>query len=132
MSVLDKARELGEALYASPEFVACQTTQTAMESDPEASKILKDLAELEADIRLTMEKPEMEMFLKPKMERYQKMQADAGQNPKISAYQKAAQDFQNLMNQVNGVISFFLTGENPEESGCTHNCATCKGCAPKE
>ena len=59
MNVLEKARELGEALYTSAEFEAMKEAQAAMEANEESSKILKDLSELEADIRLTMEKPEM-------------------------------------------------------------------------
>ena len=59
MNVLEKTRELGEALYNSPEYQAVKEAQAVMEADETASHILKELSELEADIRLTMEKPEM-------------------------------------------------------------------------
>ena len=59
MNVLEKTRELGEALYNSPEYQAVKQAQAVMEADETASHILKELSELEADIRLTMEKPEM-------------------------------------------------------------------------
>ena len=134
MNVLEKARELGEALYTSAEFEAMKEAQAAMESNEDSSKLLKDLAELEADIRATMEKPEMsELFLQSKMERYQKLQATAAENPMIQAYQVAGNEFQQLMGRVNSIISFFLTGETPDmqasaEGGCSGNCASCAGC----
>ena len=132
-TVLEKTRELGESLVNSEEYTAMKDAQTAMETDAATSTLLKQLSELEADIRLTMEKPELsELFLQSKMDRYQKMQKEANDNELVKAYQAAATSFQQLMNQVNSVINFCLTGEavDPDaaEGGCTGNCATCHSC----
>ena len=48
MNVLEKTRELGEALYNSPEYQAVKEAQAVMEADETASHILKELSELEA------------------------------------------------------------------------------------
>ena len=135
MNVLEKTRELGEALYNSPEYQAVKEAQAVMEADETASHIQKELSEQEADIRHTMENPEMsELFLKSKMDRYQKLQKTAGENPLIQQYQEAGNTFQQLMGQVNSIISYFLTGETPEEQGgcdgnCAGGCAGCTGCS---
>lgn len=130
MNVLEKTRELGETLYSCEEFQKMKETQAQMESDAQSAQILRELSELEADIRVTMENQEMsELFLQSKMDRYQKMKEAAGQNPLIQAYQEAGNAFQTLMGQVNSIINYYLTGETPEEGdGCGGNCSGCQGC----
>jgi cell fate (sporulation/competence/biofilm development) regulator YlbF (YheA/YmcA/DUF963 family) len=134
MNVLEKTRELGESLYNSEEFQKMKEAQAQMESDSESAQILRELSELEADIRVTMENPEMsELFLQSKMDRYQKMKDLAGQNPLIQQYQEAGNAFQTLMSQVNSIISYYLTGETADDSegGCGGNCSGCQGCATR-
>ena len=41
-------------------------------------------------------------------------------------YEKAQNDVNDLMEQVNSAIQAAVSGIEPD--GCTHNCATCKGC----
>ena len=41
------------------------------------------------------------------------------------ALEKAQNEVNELMNKVNGIITSHITGEEP---GCTHNCASCRGC----
>ena len=53
---------------------------------------------------------------------YEKIMA----NEKMIAMQESAKAVEELMGQVNGVISFYVTGEEP--TGCTHDCSTCGGC----
>ena len=48
-------------------------------------------------------------------------------NPSIARYIQAQQNFSNLMNQVNTILSYYITGE--EESGCGGNCSGCSSCS---
>lgn len=41
-------------------------------------------------------------------------------------YEAAQNDVNDLMEQVNNAIQAAVSGVEPD--GCTHNCATCKGC----
>ena len=43
----------------------------------------------------------------------------------LAAYVEAKKDFDAVVQSVNGIINFYITGEEP---GCTHNCSTCGGC----
>ena len=112
MNVLEKTRELGEALYNSPEYQAVKEAQAVMEADETASHVQAAGG----------------------LDRYQKLQKTAGENPLIQQYQEAGNTFQQLMGQVNSIISYFLTGETPDEAGgcdgnCAGGCAGCTGCS---
>ena len=49
--------------------------------------------------------------------------------PVLMEYNEAQEAVNAFMNCVNEEITFQITGERPsEESGCTHDCSTCKGC----
>lgn len=48
--------------------------------------------------------------------------------PVMIEYNAAQEAVNAFMNCVNEEITFQITGERPSESGCTHDCSTCKGC----
>ena len=48
--------------------------------------------------------------------------------PAVDAMTTARQNFSELMNQVNHVLEFMITGEVEQGGGCTGNCASCGGC----
>ena len=48
--------------------------------------------------------------------------------PAVDAMTTARQNFSELMNQVNHVLEFMITGEVEQSGGCTGNCASCGGC----
>jgi ligand-binding sensor domain-containing protein len=49
--------------------------------------------------------------------------------PMIKAMQTARADFTNMMNQVNTLIRFVVTGETEQpKSGCSGSCEGCSGC----
>ena len=48
--------------------------------------------------------------------------------PAVDEMTTARQNFSELMNQVNHVLEFMITGEVEQSGGCTGNCASCGGC----
>ena len=50
------------------------------------------------------------------------------QMPAIDAMTNARQTFSELMNQVNHVLEFMITGEVEQGGGCSGTCASCGGC----
>ena len=48
--------------------------------------------------------------------------------PAVDAMTSARQQFSELMNQVNHVLEFIITGELPQSGGCSGNCSSCSGC----
>ncbi len=48
--------------------------------------------------------------------------------PVMIEYNAAQEEVNTFMNHVNEEITYQITGERPEDSACTHDCSTCKGC----
>jgi len=40
----------------------------------------------------------------------------------------ARQNFSEMMNQVNKILEFIITGETAQGGGCSGNCGSCSGC----
>ena len=43
----------------------------------------------------------------------------------IKKYIDAKKEFDAMVNQVNQMLNFYITGQDPN---CTHDCSTCGGC----
>ena len=46
----------------------------------------------------------------------------------VDAMTTSRQQFSELMNQVNRVLEFIITGELADQGGCSGNCSGCAGC----
>lgn len=114
MSILEKARELADALSNSPELADAREKEIIMNKDPEAVAIINEFQEKQRDLYMAqMQGQEPSEEQKANVEAIeQKMQ----ENPKISAYIDAQEKFETILKSVNMIITKALSGE--EESGC--------------
>ena len=48
--------------------------------------------------------------------------------PVVDAMTSARQQFSAIMNQVNSVLEYIITGELQQGGGCSGNCSGCSGC----
>ena len=136
--VFVKTRELDEALMRSEEYIAMKAAEDVALKNEDAAAIMAQYMERQQELEAIMMKnePDVEGMnrLSSEMETLQKkLQA----TPDIAALTKARNDFTNLINQVNQVLRFTITGEMGDEAdecesageaGCTGSCATCRGC----
>ena len=131
-AVFEKAQELGDALIASEEYKAMKAAENTAMANAEAADLmtryLEHKSKLENVLRGANPDPNAVSELGAAME---DLQAQFQAVPDIIAMNKARESFDSLINQVNQVLHFIVTGEMeaPEgEDGCTGSCATCKGC----
>ncbi len=125
--ILTKARELGQAIVDSDEYKTLKACEEKQEKDEEAMALLveynnvrKALAEEinnseVNDERMTQIRAELE-------EAYEKVMS----NPTISEYNEAQQKFSAIVNQMNSILTYFMTGEI--SGGCSGNCSGCSSC----
>ncbi|MBQ8953194.1 MAG: YlbF family regulator [Clostridia bacterium] len=130
-AVFEKTRELGDALMASEEYQAMKAAEDAAMANEEAASLMSEYLEhktrLEEILHSGNPDPDAVSQLGAAMEDVQgRFQAV----PDIIAMNRAREEFDNLINQVNQVLHFIITGEmeQSEGSGCTGSCATCPGC----
>ena len=128
--VTDCARALGEAIVASEEYKNMQSTEQAAMSDPKVAELMARYLELKNALGEAMCQPDADAEM---ISRYGQEMDEVQQTltaiPAVDAMTSSRQQFSELMNQVNRVLEFIITGELPQSSGgCSGNCSGCSGC----
>ena len=133
--VFAKTRELAEAIMHSEEFITMKEAEERAMQNAQAAAAMAEYLEKRHEIEELMESshpaPERLRELSDEIEiAQQKMKMV----PDVVAMTEARENFSELINQVNQVLRFMITGETGEndtaqESGCSGSCATCGGCS---
>lgn len=137
-AVFAKTRELAEALMQSEEFINMKESEERAMKNGDAAAAMAEYLEKRHEIETLLESghpaPDRLKELSEEIElAQQKMQMV----PDVVAMTEARNAFSELINQVNKVLRFMITGETGEneqneegdaEGGCTGSCATCGGC----
>lgn len=125
--ILTKARELGQAIVDSEEFKALKAAEEAQEKDADAMELLlkyntdrKALAEEISTGNVSEER--MAEIREQLEESFEKVMS----NPTIAAYSEAQQKFDAIVQQMNAILTYFITGEI--SGGCSGNCSGCSSC----
>lgn len=127
--VFELARELGEALANSEEYIRMQETENAAMSDPSVSEKMTAYLEAKSSVEeeLSNEAPDSNK-LAQYSQQMQSAQSELNGMELVKVMTQARQDFADMMKQVNQVLEFTLTGKISEEGSCGGNCSSCAGC----
>ncbi len=122
--VLLKARELGEAIQSSEGMKKVKDLELAQENDEEAKALLQEFNLNRMNLARDMQngKLKREEAIRKNNEAFDAM---LKKSQVIADYIAAKNEFDALVNQVNQIINFYITGQDPN---CTHDCSTCGGC----
>ena len=127
--VTECARALGEAIVASDEYKAMQLTEKTAMSDPEVAAAMNRYLELKTELTAEMQnaEPDTDKIARIGNEMDEAQQA-LNSIAAVDAMTTSRQQFSELMNQVNRVLEFIITGELADQGGCSGNCSGCSGC----
>ncbi len=127
--VTECAQALGEAIVASEEYKNMQITEKAAMGDPAVAEAMGRFLELKEALNDVMrqEEPDPELIASYGRE-MDEVQQRLNAMPAVDAMTTSRQRFSELMNQVNHVLEFIITGETEQGGGCSGNCASCGGC----
>ena len=127
--IIEKAQELGTMIADSEERVRMTNAADAMNANEEAVELLKTYNDNRkaATEKLRGTNPSKEDLQEFKAYVQAEFDKIAG-NKLIAEYIEANKDFDNMVQQVNAVLSYFITGQESNEGGCSGNCSSCKGC----
>ncbi len=125
--ILTKARELGQAIVDSDEYKTLKALEEKQENDEEAMAALKEYNDvrkrLAEEINSTEVNDERMAQIREELEKsYEKVMS----NPTISEYYEAQRNFEAIVNQMNSILTYFMTGEI--SGGCSGNCSGCSSC----
>lgn len=128
--IIEKAQELGKLIAESEIKKEAVRATDDMNNDETAVLLLATYnqtrkEQLEKLKGKEPSKEEIEAFKKLMDEEFKKIM----QNDKIASYVAANKALDSLMEQVNAVMAYFITGEEQHKSGgCSGSCSTCGGC----
>lgn len=124
MDIFKKATELGELILESAEMKKMKAADLAQQEDEEAQKALGDFNLKRMNLARDMQEGKIskEEAVKKNTEAFQDM---VQSNKVIEEYVEAKKAFDAMISKVNGILNYYITGQDPN---CTHDCSTCGGC----
>lgn len=126
--IFQKTRELGEALLASECYQKMKAAEDKAMRNEEAAKLMSELLERRADIQKQMQETNPDPgALKRMSDEMDELQEKLQMMDDIVELTQARAEFTGLINQVNQVLQFIVTGRM-EEEGCAGDCSSCSGC----
>ena len=128
--VLEQAEQLAGSIIDSEEFIRMRLAEQAATKDVEATRLISDFIEKRQRVEKMLSENNLDQGeLVTAGDEMEAAQKTMNSNPMIQAMQGARADFTNMMNQVNALIRFVVTGESEEApSGCSGSCDSCSGC----
>ena len=124
--IFEKARELGEAIIESKEYKELKEAELRQENDEEALTLLKEYSEVRSRLASEIQKGDVsEERIAEIREELEEAYSKMTTNDAITAYINAQRTFQAIIDQMNSIISFHITGKMP--GGCSGNCSSCGG-----
>ena len=130
-AVFEKTRELGQALIESEVYQEMKAAEEKAYHNAEAAQTMGKYLELRNQIQdiLSRENPDSAV-LKRLSDEMDALQEKLNMIDDIVAMTEARNAFQSLINQVNQVLQFMITGRITQEGAeeCTGSCSTCAGC----
>lgn len=124
MDIFEKTKELGEMIQESEEMKRMQAADVAQLADEEAQKLLKEFNLARMNLARDMQEGKIskEEAVKKNSEAFENMM---NSSETIKEYVDAKKAFDAVVSKINGILNFYITGQDPN---CTHNCSTCGGC----
>jgi cell fate (sporulation/competence/biofilm development) regulator YlbF (YheA/YmcA/DUF963 family) len=121
---MEKAHDLGQALYESDEAVVLRAAEMNMEQDPEAKALIADFQTRHKKIQ-DAEQANQEISEKEWGE-FNQIQEKMKENKAIQAYFASMQRFQKLLQDANTEINKVLRGDSCSPSECESCPLDCK------
>lgn len=119
-----KARELGEMIQSSEEMKNMKNAEIMQENNDEAQELLKEFNLQRMNLARDMQsnKISREEAVKKNNEAFETL---LEKSEVVKSYIEAKKEFDTMVNQINQILNFYITGQDPN---CTHDCSTCGGC----
>lgn len=124
-----KTRELGEAILRSEEFANVKDAEEKAMKNTEAAETMGKYLEAKGEMDRIMAMGEKDWAkIKELSDEMSALQERMNLIDDIKALNDAREGFANLINQVNSVLRFIVTGEmDAPEGGCSGSCESCGG-----
>jgi cell fate (sporulation/competence/biofilm development) regulator YlbF (YheA/YmcA/DUF963 family) len=132
MDVIQMARELGKQIQTDERYTAYQNAKTANDNDEKLQELISrfNIKRVELNTEISKDDKSTEK-IKELDEEIKNLYGDIMINPNMIAFNEAKNAMDDMLSQINTVITSSANGEDPETcavSACTGSCAACGGC----
>lgn len=127
-NVLKQAEQLAEAILDSEVFIKMRLAERAAMSDETATNLITAYAEQRKVVENLLAASDMDhAALAEEGQKLEDAQKAMDDNTLIKAMRGTNDEFTQMMQQVNKIIRFVVTGESDEEESCSGSCESCGG-----
>ena len=133
MDVIELTRELGKAIQQDDRYIAYSLAKQVNDDDKELNADIEKFTNLRLELTNVMSCEDKDTDKIKQLDEdikatYKKIMS----NKNMIVFNAAQKALEDLISNVNQIISLCANGEDPEtcqpSSGCTGSCATCGGC----
>ena len=126
--VFEKTRELGQALLESESYLKMKSCEEKAMKNVEAARLMGELLERRGSIQEMMQRTDPDpAALKRLSDEMDGIQEQLQMMDDIVELTQARGEFNGLINQVNQVLQFIVTGRM-DDGDCAGDCSACSGC----
>lgn len=124
MDIFEKTQELGAMIQETAEMKRMIAADAAQQADEEAQKLLGEFNLARMNLARDMQEGKIpqEEAVKKNNRAFNDM---VEKSAVIKEYVESKQAFDAVISKINGILNFYITGQDPN---CTHDCSTCGGC----
>ena len=124
MDIFEKTRELGEMIENSEEMKRLKIAEGLQAEDAEAQELFGEFNLKRMNLAKDVQEGKIsrEEAVKKNNEAFEEM---LEKSDLIKDYIDAEKEFDQMISKINGILNYYITGQDPN---CTHNCSTCSGC----
>ena len=124
-AIIEKTKELGELIQNCDELKKVKELEAKQQEDENAKTLMIEFNMNRMNLGRDIQNGKIteEEAVQKNNEAFEKLLASSDI---IREYVEAKKEFDRVVNEVNGVLNYYITGQAP--GGCTHNCSTCGGC----
>ena len=127
--VLEQARLLAEAIAESDVYQKMHQCENDAMKDAEATRAIADFVEKRQKVESLLAEGNMDhTALAEASKAMEDAEKKVNEQPKVRAMQEARGEFTQMMNNVNQILRFIITGETEDNSGCSGSCESRGGC----
>ena len=133
MDVIEVTRQLGHAIQKDERFVRYAKARLANDADVDLQNAIGEFNIKRMELEKAVSEDEKDEVLVKKLnEELRESYGNIMANPAMVEYNTAKAMLDQMVNEINTIISKCLDGEDPDtcevSDGCTGSCATCGGC----
>ena len=134
MDIIEMTRELGKAIQADDRYIAYTLAKQANDDDEQLQNLINAFNLKRMQLQMEVGKADKDDDKIAELDEVIKTSYKSiMDNPKMKIYQAAKEGLDELLNQINTIISMSANGMDPDKinlelASCSGNCSSCGGC----